>query len=86
MIKHTYRDLELILEEDGKPFPTDFSPQDALNSNSVKITATKGGKTVVVATRFGYTVDGVMNKTLATPFTNLQRFLVTHGCVESKID
>jgi len=70
-----FKNYTIEIEEDGKPLRDDFKPLDIAQGQWVKLLIYKDGEYKATADKFGYRVDGKNFPSLATPFTNMQRYI-----------
>jgi hypothetical protein len=73
-----FKGYDIVIEPDGKPLREDLNPMELAQGQTVKLTILKDGNAVAVADRFGYRAGNVNYPALATPFTNMQRFIFSH--------
>jgi hypothetical protein len=70
-----YKNYTIKIEEDGKPLRDDLKPLEVAQGQWVKLLIYKDSNFKAEADKFGYRVNGMNFPSLATPFTNMQRYI-----------
>ncbi len=71
----TFKNYTIQIEADGKPLREDLKPLELAQGQWIKLKIYKDGNFQAEADKFGYRVNGINSPSLATPFTNMQRYI-----------